>query len=223
MEMASIHSLYLAESEIWSELMSLLVFLLFLAVPAIIRVIAERNKTKEGHIKTEQSSQNTVRGAFEKERKLRQHKSLSDWDRRQQQIRERLSRLGTGPQAVQPPRQPQTMKPPVQIPHESLPVAMPIPEKTFIPAQRQAPKPTVARAQTMPAVRPSAAALVASQATATNKSKTMKQIKRQPATRLNPIIEQIINSSNPLKAGIILKEILDKPAALRTGTDLYSA
>jgi hypothetical protein len=242
----SLHGTFLAASETWSELLSMLLIILFLAVPAIIRTISEAQKRQKErqpleHEKIQDVSTQKIghRGLGPaKKGTERPRGPLSEWDRRQQMIRERLNKLQEQAEArVSTPehRRPQAAsKPQAEPVHEGVrPVAQALPQQPERVSQPprppvyspQKPAPTRPPEKIRQYVQASPSVTVKQQPIPPQRSHKQTKTRlvsptKKSQERMHPAIEQIVRASNPLRAGIILKEILDQPKSLRFGSDL---
>lgn len=247
MDSSGLYSRLLADSDIWSELLSTLFILLFIAVPAIIRTITEaQNRQKErqrlGQQKIEDVSKHKIgpQGLGPADNGAKRPRGpLSEWDRRQQQIRERMNRFkeqaDSRIRTYQQTRPQPAPKPQARPVHEEvLPVAQALPEQPRQPVRTPRPpayRPTKPAAstglpekirrymQTTPPVTVNQQPVQPHKPRSLTKTKLVSPGKKSHE-RLNPAIERIVRSSNPLRAGIILKEIFDKPKSLRFESDL---
>jgi hypothetical protein len=232
MDYNGLHSRLLADSDMWSELLSTLFILLFIAVPAILRAISEAQSKQKArrnpeHEKIEDVSKHKIGpqglGPAEKG-PHRRHGTLTEWDRRQEQIRQRMNKLKEQAESkIRTYQQPKPQKSPgthdETARQEVLPVSQAIPEKTV--SKPPVYKPTKPAPTRLP--EKMRQYVQATQTVTTQKPKPVPQ-KPKPLTKtklvspsmksrgkINPVIERIVRSSNPLRTGIILKEILDKP------------
>lgn len=243
MHPVSLHGNILAASEVWSELLTTLLIMLFIAVPAILRTIAEaQNRQKErqrlGQQKLKDVSQQKIGphglGTAEKGTQ-RPRGPLSEWDRRQQQIRERMNKLKEQAELrvrTHPGhRRQMPAKTRVEtVPEEVLPVAQALPEQPervsrppVPPVRRPAAEQPTLQEKMRRYMQQTAASTVARQKAHTPKPQAKPKrttVLKHETPEVSPAIERIVRSSNPLRAGIILKEILDKPKALRFGSDI---
>jgi hypothetical protein len=225
---SSMHGL-LADSDIWSEVISLIVVFVFFAIPAILKGLAESGKKR-----TLQSAEPDDTDRHEKtyskriqvQREKRRKEFQSDWDRRQEMIRQRLSRLREGQENphVRPPARPV----PIHVaPEQPLPLAAAIPEETRppapsrpIPAAPQAVRPVILKQPQVQSI-PVPQRLPESPPRPREPQRGPRQRPVTASGQLpqRSLIEKIIRRSDPYKAAIILKEILDKPRALRPDTE----
>jgi hypothetical protein len=235
MEYEGLQSVLLAESDAWSELFRLIIIVMFVAVPAIIRGLNERSKAKSKETENLKPREiPPVFGSVKRETTARKpvcpKGPLSQWDRRQQLIRERLAKLkeqaeaaaseiGTSlaseiKKSLEPPRNAQA-----SAETEFMSVAEAIETKPLVPppalpVQRLPEcRPAQIQIPIVKAVQPAAAVHVQPIVKKSKAAAHKKSEKKQSA------IERILQKSNPIQAGIILKEILDKPAAYRYGAD----
>lgn len=219
----SVNSL-LADSDIWSELLSLIVLFILFGLPAIVKGLAESSKKK-----TIQSGQgaDTDRGdkayltRIQAQRTQRRQEFQSDWDRRQEMTRQRLARRSESRQNLPPQRPPRQTAAPMPR-EETLPVAMPLHEEpqTTAPPIRPVQQPVRPPILEYPVVKPVKPVPVT---TAPHQEPLRHHVSptsrlRQPAVVRQPssVLDRIIRRSEPYKAAVILKEILDRPKAFKT-------
>lgn len=216
----------------WEELFGLLVLFGVYVVGAIIKFFNKRAAGGEETGNTESSylvelakkrtQQRQARQSRLEQRRGQQQGSLSEWDRAQAMKRQRAAQLRD--RVKKPPKQPAlppaayqqpkpAPEPPVQ---RTKPPAIPTYQEVWAALQgkqpqRRQPQPhRVSRPGQKPVPQPVKAA-----------AKPAKPSKRLPAVAA-PVatarpLERILDNPNELRSAIILKEILDKPVALREG------
>ena len=205
----------------WTELIGVIVVFGFYVVGAVVKMLANRSKTddKEGsgtskavelakkYVKQRQTQQQT------RQREVRNNEFTSDWDRRQELKHQRLPQhRGLGEMQ---PQQPEPVK------------MVPVPKQ-----QQQSPRPKVTRQ--IPQYREVSALNRAMQAAKQKKvinkqplppvRQTYQKSRRVVKTKEIPVakiiktpkpLDVLLKHPSQLRAAIILKEILDKPIALR--------
>ena len=220
----------------WGQLIGVIVVVGFYIFSAIVKSIGNRGDSDEEKEKARQAAQRLRRQIAQGknaaqieeanrrriERKLPYARSapnrenMSEWDRQQEEKRRQLSQsrqtqMQPKPPAPEPARM--RMEPP---PVPAIPVAQPIEEDTE-ELKRQA---YYAKAQQLQQAR-RRSQLQAQQAAAEKTARTVKQRKKsrpkqQVETKSSSyLIYDLVKDSNRMRSAILLKEILDKPIAMR--------
>lgn len=222
----------------WTELIGIIVVVGFYILSAIVKSLGDRSSKDPGDAEQKktaiqsrsasqlgiQTSQQRAARNLPYAKSIEQKKTMSEWDRKQALIRQRMEQLRKQQQIQQ--QQPviksnsgQGEASYIQRPTEVVPVPAPL---RFQPSQFESSQPAYTYkppVQTPPIRRPQKPAI--ERKTAPSAVKTKKIVPSKPKTVKSQVIPKrqffrmILSQPQQVRNAMILKEILDKPISLR--------
>ena len=200
------------------RLIGIFVIFGFYAIGAIAKMLANRSKTDDGE-KSETSAAIELAKKYARQRQLKQqarpastkrNEFVSDWDRLQEMKRQRLAQH-RGLEKM-PRQQPQT-EPVAMVPVQKQPPPMP-------PVSQQVPKyqelnRVMQAAQQKKVIRRQSTSSVKQTYKKVAKPVKSQKMPVDKMTKTPRALDVLLRHPNQLRSAIILKEILDKPIAMR--------